>query len=385
MSQLLQIAGALLLLSGFIAAQRGLTDDSSVGYLAANAAGSSLLAALAVHGHDWGFLLLEGTWAAVSILSLCTVRPARRGGSDTPPSHGESGLRIGELPPRRAVTVRGDELSRPDRLIHLFRDSYAGSQGRQWLQPYVLWWMLTFLRDNGVRVDLGMLTAPDLAERAAVMALPPGHQQVAPAGHVELNFQLWWSILGDIARVVYDPRRPSARRDVVLPTATELEQRANHLGLRPWMSSSTFEELAGIARALAIVAEHERRPAVVDADEIMLRVLLPGLLVAEMHWLHTPRGRPNHGHHPPADVVLLRRCAQARVRWTDGRYLDALDQLYLRAGDLLDHLTNTPEHQQDSATRTIAYLYRELLRAESPTGKTAIRNGRPAGVGAVAS
>ena len=39
-------------------------------YLTLNAAGSALLALLAVIGHQWGFLLLEATWAAVSVVAL---------------------------------------------------------------------------------------------------------------------------------------------------------------------------------------------------------------------------------------------------------------------------------------------------------------------------
>ena len=66
MSQGLQIAGALAVVSAFIAAQLHVLTVTSFVYLALNLAGSATLAVLAASGHQWGFLLLEATWAAVS-------------------------------------------------------------------------------------------------------------------------------------------------------------------------------------------------------------------------------------------------------------------------------------------------------------------------------
>ncbi len=329
-----------------------------------------MLAALAYLGHDWGFLLLEGTWAIVSGSSLCRSRWVSRTGcvrrnrtADLLRQARTARDRLGKLP----RPVRGDELNRPDRLIHFFRDTYAGSQGRQWLQPHVMWWMLAFLRDHGVRPDLDLLAAPDLVDRTAVMGLPRSHQKVTPPNHVELNFRLWWSILIDIATVVDTSRWRRLLGAVKLPGAAQLEIRAQRLGLRPWMTSTTFEELAGIATSLAVIAAHERRRPV-RSDEIMLRVLLPGLLLAEMHWLHIPPGRsPRHDRSSP-DIVLLRRCALAHARWSDGRYLDPLDQMYLCAGDLLDRLTLLPDNEHDDETRRIVSLYTELLRSECSSG-----------------
>jgi hypothetical protein len=66
MSAVLQLAGALAVLSAFVAVQLGAARPSSLATLAVNLAGSAVLAALALIGRQWGFLLLEGTWAAVS-------------------------------------------------------------------------------------------------------------------------------------------------------------------------------------------------------------------------------------------------------------------------------------------------------------------------------
>jgi hypothetical protein len=66
----IQIAGALLILAAFTAAQAGRVDSHSRAYLVLNLAGSSVLAYDALHGEEWGFLLLEFVWALVSAWGL---------------------------------------------------------------------------------------------------------------------------------------------------------------------------------------------------------------------------------------------------------------------------------------------------------------------------
>lgn len=56
-----------MVLAGYGAAQFGLLDQRSCAYLLLNLAGSAVLAALAFAGRQWGFLLLEGVWALVSL------------------------------------------------------------------------------------------------------------------------------------------------------------------------------------------------------------------------------------------------------------------------------------------------------------------------------
>jgi hypothetical protein len=57
-------------LAGFMLAQLGRLDPQSITYLAANLVGSAILAALALEERQWGFLLLEGVWALVSLAGL---------------------------------------------------------------------------------------------------------------------------------------------------------------------------------------------------------------------------------------------------------------------------------------------------------------------------
>ncbi len=70
MDQYIQIAGAILVLLGFVLGQFGKIDTSSKTYLLINLVGSAMLAANAVSGGQWGFLLLNGTWALISLVGL---------------------------------------------------------------------------------------------------------------------------------------------------------------------------------------------------------------------------------------------------------------------------------------------------------------------------
>ena len=75
---LVQILGSLLVLAAFAAAQAGAIETTSRLYLLLNLAGSAILGVLAAQGHQWGFLLLEGSWALVSAWSLRRPGPGRR-------------------------------------------------------------------------------------------------------------------------------------------------------------------------------------------------------------------------------------------------------------------------------------------------------------------
>lgn len=78
MGAIIQVGGALLILAGFALAQGGLLDQKSRTYLVLNLVGSAVLAVDAASGRQWGFLLLEGVWAVVSVASLLAVLHGRR-------------------------------------------------------------------------------------------------------------------------------------------------------------------------------------------------------------------------------------------------------------------------------------------------------------------
>ena len=70
MEPLIEVVGAVLILSAFVLAQLGRLATASLAYLSLNLAGSGVLAVVAALDGDTGFLLLEGVWAAVSAYAL---------------------------------------------------------------------------------------------------------------------------------------------------------------------------------------------------------------------------------------------------------------------------------------------------------------------------
>jgi hypothetical protein len=72
MFQLIQLAGAVLVLAGFGLNQLGILSSRSSSYLLLNVVGAGALAVLALDGQQWGFLLLEGAWSIIAFVGLMT-------------------------------------------------------------------------------------------------------------------------------------------------------------------------------------------------------------------------------------------------------------------------------------------------------------------------
>jgi hypothetical protein len=72
MSGVLQVVGALCVLIAYIVSQAtGRSTSPSLSVL--NLVGSATLAVLAAVDRQWGFLLLEGSWAVVSAAGLARL------------------------------------------------------------------------------------------------------------------------------------------------------------------------------------------------------------------------------------------------------------------------------------------------------------------------
>ena len=73
MIQAISIAGAILILLPFAGSQFGKLATESLAYQLMNLIGSVALTAVAVIESQYGFILLEGTWAVVSVAGLARV------------------------------------------------------------------------------------------------------------------------------------------------------------------------------------------------------------------------------------------------------------------------------------------------------------------------
>jgi hypothetical protein len=76
-SEILQLAGAVLVLIPFALSQRGSLSTSARSYLTLNVIGATMLAVLAFIDRQWGFLLLEACWAAVAGVGLLRTASGR--------------------------------------------------------------------------------------------------------------------------------------------------------------------------------------------------------------------------------------------------------------------------------------------------------------------
>ena len=73
MLQLISLVGALLILLPFAGSQLGRLSTASVSYQIMNLVGSAVLTGVAIIERQAGFILLEGTWAIVTVVGLARV------------------------------------------------------------------------------------------------------------------------------------------------------------------------------------------------------------------------------------------------------------------------------------------------------------------------
>ena len=73
MLQVVSVLGALAILVAYAANQFGLIGPSNLSYSAMNFVGSAVLAVIAVVEVQWGFILLEGVWAILSLWGMIAV------------------------------------------------------------------------------------------------------------------------------------------------------------------------------------------------------------------------------------------------------------------------------------------------------------------------
>ena len=74
--QLVSFAGAMLILAAYVGHQLGWMNSRRMAYNLLNAVGSVILTWIALHPFQLGFVVLEATWAVISIWALVRPRQA---------------------------------------------------------------------------------------------------------------------------------------------------------------------------------------------------------------------------------------------------------------------------------------------------------------------
>jgi hypothetical protein len=72
--QIASFVGALLILVAYVGHQMGWMDSRKAGYNVLNAVGSAILAYIAFHPFQFGFVLLEVVWVLISVYALARPR-----------------------------------------------------------------------------------------------------------------------------------------------------------------------------------------------------------------------------------------------------------------------------------------------------------------------
>jgi hypothetical protein len=208
------------------------------------------------------------------------------------------------------------------------------SQGRQWLQIPCLDSIFRILRGQDVTIDWDVMGNAEARNKVRKRALPPGHVAVAPAGQVAAVFELWLQCALWVGRYVYENDAGS------LPSDEELDEFTfDHLGLEPWMSSATEEELAGMKVMFGRYRDTDP-DARLTADEAILRFTIPFWIKADRHWVSGDRTRPGVLRDPHGSMLqhLIREANdKRRLGWR----LNVAERLCVRVGELLNEVEAT--------------------------------------------
>jgi hypothetical protein len=259
-----------------------------------------------------------------------------------------SSLDRAESQPFGQQTLSSQSLSVERFQSDVVRSTFMISQGRQWLQLPCLDSIFRILLAQGVAIDWDLMGSAEARRKVRRRALPPGHVPVDTAGQVAAVFELWLQCALWVGRYVYDHDARWLPSDDRLDEFIEVD-----LGLEPWMSSATEEELAGMKVMFGRYRELDPQ-ARLTADETILRFTLPFWIKGDRHWVSGDRARPGVLGDPHGSMIqhLVRKGNEKRHQ---GWQLTVAEQLCVRVGDVLAGLEAT-----DPTYRTLP-TYRKLI------------------------
>jgi hypothetical protein len=181
----------------------------------------------------------------------------------------------------------------------------------------------------GIRwAEMGSDKARDLVRKRS---LPRGHIPVGTIGQNEKVFELWLQNAIWIGQYVYFHDASYLPTDDVLDAFIE-----GHLGLEPWSSSATEEEVSGMKVMFARYRTQDPQ-ARLSVDEAIRAFTIPFWIKGDRHWVAGPRSRPGVLDDPHGSMIR-HLIVDSHAKRARGWQLTLAEQLYGRVGEILAHI-----------------------------------------------
>jgi hypothetical protein len=231
----------------------------------------------------------------------------------------------------------------------MLRDTFMGSQGRQYAQIPLIDAIVRTWREAELSVELVQKNTPDLVARIASMPLPRRHISVIPPERVRIQFVMWWELTLRIIDYIYQNDAAS------LPAREFIDRLIEDLGGESYMQSFIEEEIC----AIEVMFQRYRTldpKALMSSSEAIEKFVVKALIESDRYWVSDPgRKRPGRILRHPNESMLPVLLGESIRKRAQGRRLTDCEELYGRVSDLL------VEIQVHDPTFDTVLNYRKLL------------------------
>lgn len=217
----------------------------------------------------------------------------------------------------------------------MVRDTFMGSQGRQYAQIPLIDAVARIWREAGLRVDVAKLDDPDSIAKVARMPLPRRHAPVVPFERVRIQFVMWWKLAARIIDYVY-------RHDgECLPTREFIDRLISELGGEGYMQSFSEEEICAVEVMFRRYRDVD--PKALMTSSTAIETFVAGALVqSDRYWVSDPgRQRPGAIADGPNESLLPVLLGESIRKRALGRRLSDCEELYCRVSDFLTGIEPT--------------------------------------------